>query len=1454
MVIFKSSCLKQANALKSSFFVGLICLLGVVEISAQCPESLGCNDNIQISLDYRCFAEMTPDIILEDERDGCDYTVTLMTQNDIILDQSTVDMSGDINHPVIDGSYIGPLYKASVSFLDDNGTEISCWGWFTVEDKLPPSVTCIDDFTVDCSKDLSGLFDSEGLITYCSGVSPMDVDGNPGTLSLILSPLTGSGTSEQWEVINFLNVSDPLTGSGTGLILSSGDQYDFTEDPVDPSIYTGEIQGVQALDTNLGDEITLVIENTPANAAAIADGICVDINTISFFTFQQEDNCDPDVEVVINKDESTAIECIDDLTAQRDIEYFTRDNAGLTTDLCDFSIFFMKKELSDIIFPPNVYFNCSDPQIITDGQLDLSPENIGQPTLDGYPLAGENNLCKINVTFSDDTFNLCGINTIKILRRWTALDWCVGEYAQSYQTIKVEDDTAPSFDVPDNDIIFYTDHDCKAVVDFMPLDTADQTRITNLSDCSDLSNLTIEVYYLPGLESDPHNPVKEFIKAINIGNDKFRASGLISGFNTIKYVLTDDCGNSEEKTFRIIVEDDKKPIPVCDQFTVISLADNGWGRLYAAAVDDGSYDECGGPVQLAIKKDTTYCADLPESEGNDLEFGEYVQFCCQEAGLTIPVTLRVTDEGFRTNTCVISVVVQDKTGIQIESCPQDTINLDCNELDEMDPMISGMPIIDGVCGSSELRFEDSGSINDICGHGTIIRKWFVDLPGQTTELTECEQTFNITSDLVFNINSFNWPQDRNDATCSNYSSNLDDAVLYNGVPVNEANICGHLSSSYKDRIFEDVSGYCIKVIRTWTVINFCVYDANTNPGNGIWSRNQVIKVSSGDGPDLTNCEVDTTMGVSNITCDKLVNFDAPDAFDLCLNEPIDKSEISYEIVSNGVIIAQGFGDVVNQTLTAGVSTITWSATGLCDEVSTCSIDVTVIDNKAPTPYCRTGLTTVLAPPINPNDEPYLEIWANDFDLGTKDNCGSDVDISFDKDDETKTSLRFTCEDVGLQTLQVWFTDNQGNQDFCTTTLIIQDNGNICPDTSGMMVAGMVQTEFNEEVEQISVGLESMIDKSMKYDNTNINGQFVFHNNESYQDYQVSVISGDDYLNGVTTLDLVLMQRHILGLQPIESPYQIVASDVNNSEDITAIDLIELRKLILGVYDELPNNNSWRYIDKNQTYTDNHNPWPLKESIDIYDLESDVMGNDFVAVKIGDVNGSANLTSDDISVNTRSDESITMSHDILALNDLNEYLIPFYFESNQELMGMQLAMNFNHHAIEIIDIESGKMGIAENMTFIGDGQLAISWSKGKSIECNKDDALFYVTVKSTTKLNDDVFNLLSNGLNAEIYDQNLNVFNIDIRRKTQNYENKLFQNVPNPFSSVTTIEFELAHDSQASLTIYDTNGKVVKIINNNFRKGTNSVLLNNNDLNGNGLYYYQLDTEYFSSTRKMILIE
>jgi hypothetical protein len=70
--------------------------------------------------------------------------------------------------------------------------------------------------------------------------------------------------------------------------------------------------------------------------------------------------------------------------------------------------------------------------------------------------------------------------------------------------------------------------------------------------------------------------------------------------------------------------------------------------------------------------------------------------------------------------------------------------------------------------------------------------------------------------------------------------------------------------------------------------------------------------------------------------------------------------------------------------------------------------------------------------------------------------------------------------------------------------------------------------------------------------------FLFANLPLGQDYSVTPYSNADPVNGVSTFDLVLMSKHILGVESLDSPYKLIAADVNRQR-ITTLDMIQIRK-------------------------------------------------------------------------------------------------------------------------------------------------------------------------------------------------------------------------------------------------------------------------------------------------------
>lgn len=83
---------------------------------------------------------------------------------------------------------------------------------------------------------------------------------------------------------------------------------------------------------------------------------------------------------------------------------------------------------------------------------------------------------------------------------------------------------------------------------------------------------------------------------------------------------------------------------------------------------------------------------------------------------------------------------------------------------------------------------------------------------------------------------------------------------------------------------------------------------------------------------------------------------------------------------------------------------------------------------------------------------------------------------------------------------------------------------------------------------------------------------------------------------------------------------------------------------------------------------------------------------------------------------------------------------------------------------------------------------------------------------------------------------------------------LGQNYPNPFNSSTVISYQLAVSSWIKLLIYDLLGReVTTLVNEQLKAGMYKVKFDAGGL-PSGIYYYRMETENFTDTKKMIVIK
>ncbi|MDO8970595.1 MAG: hypothetical protein Q7U74_07905, partial [Saprospiraceae bacterium] len=374
----------------------------------------------------------------------------------------------------------------------------------------------------------------------------------------------------------------------------------------------------------------------------------------------------------------------------------------------------------------------------------------------------------------------------------------------------------------------------------------------------------------------------------------------------------------------------------------------------------------------------------------------------------------------------------------------------------------------------------------------------------------------------------------------------------------------------------------------------------------------------------------------------------------------------------------------------GTHKIKWFITDGCGNNAEYEYTFTVKDCKAPTVVCINGLSTNIMP------TGMITLWASDFLQYTEDNCtpagqikigirkcGTGTGFPVDANGNPISNVTFDCTELGQQCVELWAIDAAGNADYCETYLIVQDNLGGCVPGNSIVVSGALKTETLDGVEEAVVNIIGTAPAPFSLITlTDPQGLYNFSSVPMASTFTIAPEKDDNPLNGVTTFDLVLISKHILGQEPLNSPYKMIAADANKSGSITTFDIVELRKLILGIYNELPNNTSWRFVDKSFSFPNANNPFQTQFPETIVEIAAitNQLGEDFVGVKVGDVNGTvvanATMTADDRTNGTA----------IFDLSDRNVKageVFELTFKAAQQLQGFQFTML--HSGLELLEV-------------------------------------------------------------------------------------------------------------------------------------------------------------------------
>ena len=1476
--------------------------------------ALVCNDQVQVSLGEDCETIVTPDMILEGEGYGCynKYKVQIIANNGVNLGNK------------VTSAHIGQKLKTQI--IGPNGN--SCWGEILVEDKLGPELVCEDIYTT-CSTDLSpgspiservpvvanildGTIASNGINKKSFTIPVADLKGTTITDLNVFIDVTHSNVSDLAA-----NITSPdgvtvplffdLGCDGQNLMVTLDDEsnninelLETTCELANPAV-AGTFKPYNPLSIFdgkplEGNWVVTIFDGAASNGGTVnnihlifsQEGGVMSFPVENAGTFTQisddtyrvegADNCGP--ATLTYKDVIVEENCLGIYSKIIKRCWTGSDLRGNAATPCCQNIYVYRNSLSTLVFPPNF-------DGINGNPLPLSCVKYGD-TIPPVSVTGlpHGDLCQ-NVQIVDPTdirIDICE-NSYKLLRTHKVIEWCSGQVIVHNQIIKVLDNQGPVLTCPNNVTISTDNYSCTA--------TYKVPRPTIGLECSE--NLQ---YYL---SYNNFNAVDSEFVDDNVNALTGEISGLVFGDNWIKWVVTDACDNTSECTFKVHVRDNVLPNAVCDQFTIASISGDGRAVVDASTFDDGSTDNC-GIFKFEARKMTDTC------HTGSLNFGTSVTFCCTEVNTSIMVEFRVTDIYGNSNTCMVEVKVQDKLPPFITKCPAD-ITLDC-QADYTDLSVTKIPEfidncsakLDSSCNPLKLPYCDDVKINQ-CGVGTVTRKWTViDKQGYKNS---CIQVITLVDKNPFKSNEIVWPENYETNKCF---SNLDPAFLpaKNSVPTYSDDNCSLVAAHYKDQIFKFVDGACEKVIRTWTVIDWCTYNEQNPVYNQGWYEHiQIIKLRNDVAPQFVGPSGTTVDGCVDRTipvygsCEGPVEF-AMSAIDDCPENNVNllwKYELYTETGLTPIAVANS--STFSRVLTAGTYRLRWTVEDKCGNRAFCTHNLNVVESKKPTPYCLSSITTAVM-----NSDGTIAIWAKDYDLGAYDNCTPKDQLWFTffgatpvdslaykehyfkgdgilatkaeylagnaqiwKPDTKSSGILFDCDDIanGISqevSVEVWVTDLAGNQDYCTVTIVLQDNANVCPNNNQNLIVISGKAALNgKPVSGADVNLQSTIAEQNKSLKTDVNGGFSFAGLPKSSTYTVSMTDNRNLLNGVSTLDLVMIQRHILGLESFNDPKKVIAADVDNNSKVTAADLVTLRKNILGITIDFPNGQkSWRFVTANHVFTDPAQPFPFTEKYVFNQLTENKVNQNFQAIKIGDVNQSATTNVNDPSVESRGKQSLEMEVDYVLAQAGQTISVPVYGRSFQNILGYQGTMEFDGTALTLSDIHPGVLDVSDvnfGLQNADRGFITTSWNREAPVSVDASEPLF--TLIFNLKKDIDSYQVLkmTSGITPAIaYDNLYNVLDVSIgsRSKNSHVGFVLHQNIPNPFNDKTMVTFELPESMSVRVTVSDMTGKIVKVISGQYTKGSHNIELSAAELGVSGVLFYKIESGKYTDTKKMILVD
>jgi hypothetical protein len=1355
-------------------------------------------------------------------------------------------------------------------------------------------------------------------------VTVTDVNGNTTTCTFTVTVLDFPNPTNTLACNNNINLSlgpDCTAEINADMILEGGPYRCYEDYCIEVRTLNGVVRPNFFTIQDAGQTFQVTITDCQGSGNACWGYVTIeykihpDITCPADVTLECNESLDPTNtgEIMINScvmDAVIVYEDFDQLNAkcsdprQITTRVWTVTDAFGNSASCVQMITIVRADLEDVVFPPDFNdfalpsFTCQE---VEANPALLHPDNTGRPVLGGQILRGSE-LCEVGVNYMDKVYEICG-GSYGIRRMWSVWNYCQPEIPgvnprEYVQSILVFDKRGPIIQCPDVVTVstgFYT---CDAIW------VAEDNAPTILESCSDIANIrvikprannrypvgTYNIRYIVTDECGKRATCDATLRVVDQVTptaicEKFRVATLGSdcrvripatAFDDGSY---DNCGIVRMEVARMTTSGCYTPasqalvfrdsVDFCcldagateAQRTVMFRAVDAAGNSNTCMVVVDVQDKL-APVATCPADATVDCRDAIDMS---------------DAGLAARFGTAVADDNCNipAQGCNVTLTVLNSPNVD---CGQGTITRIFTATDaagnvarctQLITLTNNYPF-DGnfyrvfvqIRNANQYPTYPNGPFEDNTPAGQK-----VDPTLSRANLRPVNTPFPTRWDII-------WPADLEVDFCGQA---LEPEALRNNPrfivganPVYQReDQCSQLGQTYDEWEFDFDAG-CKKVIRQWKVIDWCQPETVLNP----WMWEQVIKVIDNDGPSIVAGPYEFCITAED--CNEPVRIVA-NASDNCATG--NELRWDWEVypfgdrnaaIRNTTPNLRGDSLVIDRSWPATPDAgpahiIKFTVEDGCGNKSTREVEFRIRDCKKPTPICFNGLAVDLMPSTGMADVAAV-LW----NAGSYDNCTSEPNLRYRIERLSQSNgqsppsaevLTVDCDDLGVLDVRMWVIDEYGNADYCETYVIVQNNmGADCDEGNFNITGSYFLMDEQTPVDNVWMTISTPVEPRFRESLTN--GGYIYTLPEA-RTYTIRPLRNDNLTNGVSTTDILLIQRHILGIEPLTNPYLLIAADVDRNGRVTASDLVEIRKAILGKSTSFKNNTSWRFIDRSYVFASMEDALSpdVPSTIETGLLMDTQTGLDFIAVKVGDVNGTANAGAFNGAASPRTGLAMVLEAEDATLKAGKEYKVAIRSKDMSNILGYQFTLEFNESLVDFVGYEAGVLELTDEhfgFSRLSEGMIATSWNTAEPVNVDGEDVLFYLTFRGKGQAQlSEVLTTSSRMTYAEAVTTEVKEIAVRLEFGVDGVlagEYELYQNQPNPFANETQIRFNLPSAMAATLTIYDVSGKVVQQIEGMYKKGMNQVQINKSMLPATGILYYQLEAGEFRATKKMILLD